>query len=131
MPKTKLDNSIDLVAAECIAVRLRMLNRVVTRIYDNALRPFGIKVSQMNILIATGKMKLARPAEVCEKIATGYFHAQPKRGPNENKWLVGNHFRRGPTCSAFPTNFSGFAFAREGHPSVEASAAKSQLVIGR
>ncbi len=57
---------IDKVAGECIAVRLRMLNRVVTNIYDDALRPLDLKVSQMNILVATAKIGTARPAEVCE-----------------------------------------------------------------
>ncbi len=59
---------IDTIAGECIAVRMRMLNRVVTNIYDDALRPLGVKVSQMNILVATGKMGTARPAEVCERL---------------------------------------------------------------
>lgn len=68
MTTTKLDKSIDTISGECIAVRLRILNRVVTNIYDDALRPLGIKVSQMNILVAAGKMGLARPAEVCERL---------------------------------------------------------------
>jgi DNA-binding MarR family transcriptional regulator len=57
---------IDKVAGECIAVRLRMLNRVVTNVYDDALRPLDLKVSQMNILVAAAKMGTARPADVCE-----------------------------------------------------------------
>lgn len=58
----------DTIAGECIAVRLRMLNRVVTNIYDNALRPLDLKVSQLNILVAAGKLGTARPAEVCERL---------------------------------------------------------------
>ncbi len=65
---SKLEKSIDTIAGECIAVRLRMLNRVVTNIYDEGLRPLGIKVSQVNILVATGKMRLARAAEMCERL---------------------------------------------------------------
>ena len=57
---------IDKIAGECIAVRLRMLNRVITNIYDNALRPLDLKVSQMNILVAAAKMGTVRPLEVCE-----------------------------------------------------------------
>jgi DNA-binding MarR family transcriptional regulator len=57
---------VDKVASECVAVRLRMLNRVVTNFYDDALRPLGLKVSQLNILIVTAKLGLARPAQVCE-----------------------------------------------------------------
>jgi DNA-binding MarR family transcriptional regulator len=66
--KSKLDNSIDTVAAECIAVRLRMLNRAVTKLYDDALRPLGLKVSQMNILVATARMGTARPADLCQRL---------------------------------------------------------------
>ena len=56
---------IDKVASECVAVRLRMLNRVVTNIYDDALRSLDLKVSQMNILVAAAKMGTARPSDVC------------------------------------------------------------------
>jgi DNA-binding MarR family transcriptional regulator len=59
-------SSIDTIARTCIAVRLRLLNRVVTHLYDEALRPFGLKVSQLNVLIATAKLGLARAARVCE-----------------------------------------------------------------
>src|ERR1700688_3805261 len=59
-------SSIDTIARTCIAVRLRLLNRVVTNLYDDALRPLGLKVSQLNILIVTAKLGLARPAKVCE-----------------------------------------------------------------
>lgn len=34
----------------CIAMRLRQLNRMVTRLYDEALRPLGFTVNQLNIL---------------------------------------------------------------------------------
>jgi DNA-binding MarR family transcriptional regulator len=58
--------TIEKIAGECVAVRLRMLNRVVTNIYDDALRRLDLKVSQMNILVAAAKMGTARPIEVCE-----------------------------------------------------------------
>ncbi len=53
------------VAADCIAVRVRLINRVVTAIYDEALRPHGIRVSQGNILVAVARMGQARPVDVC------------------------------------------------------------------
>lgn len=59
-------SSIDTIARTCIAGRLRLLNRVVTNFYDDALRPLGLKVSQLNILVVTAKLGLARPAQVCE-----------------------------------------------------------------
>src|ERR1700730_7703614 len=62
----KPTNNVDIIATTCIAVRLRLLNRVVTNVYDDALRPLGLKVSQLNILIVTARLGLARPAQVCE-----------------------------------------------------------------
>jgi DNA-binding MarR family transcriptional regulator len=62
----KSSTSIDTIAKTCIAGRLRLLNRVVTNIYDDALRPFGLKISQGNVLILTGKMGVASPVQVCE-----------------------------------------------------------------
>jgi DNA-binding MarR family transcriptional regulator len=62
----KPTSAIDTIARTCIAVRLRLLNRVVTNFYDDALRPLGLKVSQLNLLIVTAKLGLARPAQVCE-----------------------------------------------------------------
>jgi DNA-binding MarR family transcriptional regulator len=59
---------IDKVASECVAVRVRMLNRVITNIYDDALRSLDLKVSQMNILVAAAKMGAARPIEVCDHL---------------------------------------------------------------
>ena len=60
-----MEAMIDKVASECVAVRLRMLNRVVTNIYDDALRSLDLKVSQMNIHVAAAKMGTARPIDVC------------------------------------------------------------------
>src|SRR4051812_6741280 len=65
MDKTT-NSSIDTIAKTCIAVRLRLLNRVVTNLYDDALRPLGLKVGQLNILIVTARLGLARPAQVCD-----------------------------------------------------------------
>ena len=62
----KLSASIDTIAKTCIAVRLRSLNRVVTNLYDDALRPLGLKISQMNILVVAAKLGVARPTQVCD-----------------------------------------------------------------
>jgi DNA-binding MarR family transcriptional regulator len=66
MDKQQHSPAIDAIARNCIAVRLRLLNRVVTNLYDDALRPLGLKVSQLNILVVTAKLGLAQPAKVCD-----------------------------------------------------------------
>jgi DNA-binding MarR family transcriptional regulator len=71
MDNQKNSPAIDAIARNCIAVRLRLLNRVVTNLYDDALRPLGLKVSQLNILVVTAKLGLARPAKVCDILQLG------------------------------------------------------------
>lgn len=66
MMSSKIDQLTNTIANECIAVRLRIVNRVITKIFDDALRSTGVKVSQMNILVAVAKMGVARPADVCK-----------------------------------------------------------------
>jgi DNA-binding MarR family transcriptional regulator len=63
-PKGRL--TPDDIARTCIALRLRLLNRVVTNLYDEALRPLDLKISQLNLLVVTAKLSLAQPAKVCE-----------------------------------------------------------------
>ncbi|CAN5575568.1 MarR family winged helix-turn-helix transcriptional regulator [soil metagenome] len=63
--------TVDYVSQACVAGHLRILNRVVTNIYDDAFRPLGLKVSQANILIVVAKLGSARPAEVCERLQLG------------------------------------------------------------
>jgi hypothetical protein len=36
--------------AACISTRVRQLSRIVTRVYDDALRPLGITASQFTLL---------------------------------------------------------------------------------
>jgi DNA-binding MarR family transcriptional regulator len=56
---------LDRIAGDCIAVRVRLINRVVTAIYDQAFRPLGIRVSQANILVAVAREGEARPVDIC------------------------------------------------------------------
>jgi DNA-binding MarR family transcriptional regulator len=63
---TKPTTGIERIATSCIAGRLRLLNRVITNLYDAALRPFGVRLSQGNVLAVTAKLGVARPAQVCE-----------------------------------------------------------------
>ena len=63
--ETPIDMAVETIAADCVAVRTRLLNRVISSIYNDALRPLGVKVSQMNLLVVAAKLGVARPAEVC------------------------------------------------------------------
>jgi DNA-binding MarR family transcriptional regulator len=38
------------IGRDCLAVRVRLLSRAVTRVYDTALRPYGLTIAQLNLL---------------------------------------------------------------------------------
>src|SRR6516165_10147403 len=52
------------VIRSCIATRLRMADRVITKLYDDALRPLGLKVTQMSMLVVAADRGLIRQSEV-------------------------------------------------------------------
>lgn len=56
----------EIIATECVAVRLRMLTRAVNRIYNAALRPYGLNVGQMNILVALLRLGETHQQRICE-----------------------------------------------------------------
>lgn len=56
------------IAAECIAVRLRMLNRRITRLYDDALREQGLGIAQLNMLVAIAKAGEVSPVALGEAL---------------------------------------------------------------
>jgi DNA-binding MarR family transcriptional regulator len=39
------------IAGECVATRVQMLGRAVTRLYDDALRPHGVTAAQLAMLV--------------------------------------------------------------------------------
>jgi DNA-binding MarR family transcriptional regulator len=56
------------IADDCVGARLRRLNRIVTSLYDEALRPFGLRLSQLDILASATIHEPARPAELCRRL---------------------------------------------------------------
>jgi DNA-binding MarR family transcriptional regulator len=45
------------IGRDCLAARLRLFNRVITRLYDDALRAHGITVAQLNMLSAVAQFE--------------------------------------------------------------------------
>ncbi len=63
-----VDRAADLIAGECLAVRVRMLNRTITAIYDDALRPLGLTAGQLNVLVVIAKRGPISPGEVARRL---------------------------------------------------------------
>ena len=69
-PKT-IESISEEMGGECIGSRIRFLNRVITNIYDDALRPLEITTNQMNILIAMFLKGFSTPGEIAS-----YLHME-------------------------------------------------------
>ncbi|MUL67773.1 MarR family transcriptional regulator [Mycobacterium sp. CBMA 234] len=58
--------SIDEIAGNCLAVRVRLLGRAVTSLYDHALEEHGVSIAQINLMAALGKVGPCSPARIGE-----------------------------------------------------------------
>lgn len=47
---------LDEIVRDCLAVRVRLIGRVVTGVYDRALEGHGLSIAQVNLLAALGKV---------------------------------------------------------------------------
>ena len=56
------------IAGKCISVRLRMLHRLVTSIYDGTLRPLGLTANQGNLLTAISCAGPITPSELGHRL---------------------------------------------------------------
>jgi DNA-binding MarR family transcriptional regulator len=68
MDKDRALHIAEMVASQCLAGRVRRLNRVITGLYDRALRPHGIKVNQASILVSLLVGGEASPGEIGSRL---------------------------------------------------------------
>jgi DNA-binding MarR family transcriptional regulator len=54
------------VGSDCLGFRARLLSRVITAVYDDALADVGLKVSQFSVLNAVANREDTRPAELAK-----------------------------------------------------------------
>jgi DNA-binding MarR family transcriptional regulator len=54
------------IERECVGFRVRMMNRMVTAIYDDAMLSAGLKTSQFTVLVAVASREESRPAELAK-----------------------------------------------------------------
>src|SRR6478752_4550427 len=57
------------IGRDCLAVRLRLLNRAVTRIYDDALRPHRLTIAQLNLLTSIANQQPAAAGDVAQLLS--------------------------------------------------------------
>lgn len=57
---------LDEIVGECLAVRVRLIGRAVTALYDDALETHGLSIAQVNLLAALGKIGPCPPVRLGE-----------------------------------------------------------------
>ncbi len=55
---------VDEIACNCLMGRARLVARVVTGVYDEELRPFDLKASQLNLLVVVAQLGPVRRSEI-------------------------------------------------------------------
>ncbi|MER6489653.1 MarR family winged helix-turn-helix transcriptional regulator [Streptomyces griseorubiginosus] len=61
-----MSTSVDEIVQDCLAVRIRLIGRTVTSLYDGALECHGVTIAQVNLLAALGKVGPCPPARLGE-----------------------------------------------------------------
>jgi DNA-binding MarR family transcriptional regulator len=59
-------SAIDEIVSGCLAVRVRLISRTLTSVYDGALDGHGLTIAQVNLLAALGKVGPCAPATLGE-----------------------------------------------------------------
>lgn len=54
----------DEIVRDCLAVRVRLVGRAMTGLYDRALQIHGLSIAQVNLLAALGKFGPCSPTQV-------------------------------------------------------------------
>lgn len=66
---TEPDPRLDDIARSCVALHVRMTARAVTRAYDEAMRPSGLKITQFVLLAALSTGRWKSITELAERFA--------------------------------------------------------------
>jgi DNA-binding MarR family transcriptional regulator len=56
--------AIDELFRDCLAVRVRLIGRAVSAVYDRAVEPDGLTIAQVNLLAALGKAGACSPSRL-------------------------------------------------------------------
>lgn len=57
-------SSVDEIVGDCLAVRVRLIGRAVTSLYDGVLSGHGLTIAQVNLLAALGKAGPCPPSKL-------------------------------------------------------------------
>ena len=67
-PKMKQNKALEPMGYECLLSCTRLLTRVLTGIYDNELRAFGLKATQLNLLAVVARIGPVRRIDIGKRL---------------------------------------------------------------
>jgi DNA-binding MarR family transcriptional regulator len=113
-----------------LSVRLRLINRVVGTIYDEALRPHAIKASQLNILVAVSAFGRVTSRQLCRVLHmdTSTFSRALAR-LKKSRWLQVEPSGDGKILKIEITK-AGFKKIEQAYPDWQRAQAKAVETLG-
>ena len=129
-PSAAHQKMVNSIATNCLSVRLRLMNRMVGAIYDEALRPHGIKASQLNILVAVSAFGRVTSQQLCRVLHmdTSTFSRAVARLKN-NRWLQVEPSGEGKILKIEATQ-AGYKKIEQVYPDWQRAQAKAVEALG-
>ncbi len=119
-----------IVAANCQCNKLRSASRKITRIYDEALRPVGIKANQFTVLIAVSLKGPVSISNVADKLGMERTTLTRNLSPLEKEGFVEIHAGHGRTRNVVITT-KGKRVIKKAKPAWEKAQASVVKTIGK
>jgi DNA-binding MarR family transcriptional regulator len=117
------------IADACIAVRLRLLTRRVTSIYNRELRPHGLTIGQMNILVVAFRLQAATQQEVSRALHLEKSTVSRDVGRMcDRGWLI--RTRNDSRAARLVVTAAGQQLLQKAFPAWGAAQKKSSVLLG-
>jgi DNA-binding MarR family transcriptional regulator len=118
------------MAKECLAVRVRLLSRRLSRIYDGALRPLGLTIAQLNLLSVIEVIESAPAGRVADLLAMEISTlSRNARIMERDGWITIERAERGNGRILRITS-AGLQKLREAKPAWDAAQVQARELLG-
>ncbi len=118
------------MAEECLAVRVRLLSRRLSRIYDAALRPLGLTVAQLNLLSVIEVAGPAPAGRVAELLGMEISTLSRNARIMEGEGWVGIAAAERGNGRILTLTAAGQQKLRESKPAWESAQAQARALLG-
>jgi len=118
------------MAEDCLGVRVRLLSRRLSRIYDSALRPLGLTVGQLNVLSVIDVVDSAPAGRVADLLAMEISTLSRNAHIMENEgWITIERAERG-NGRILRLTPAGVLKLREARPAWDRAQTKARELLG-